>query len=131
MKSITKQKPFEEIEQLLEGLERVFIIGCGTCATMTRTGGREEVLVMKERLQGAGKTTPAGKLAAWLKNQGHQPLLVAADLQRPNAVDQLRIVGERVDDLDELFGRVDVYPSVGRPVDTVVAGHRPVKHDLL
>ena len=55
MKSITKQKPFEEIEQLLEGLERVFIIGCGTCATMTRTGGREEVLDMKEHLQGAGK----------------------------------------------------------------------------
>ena len=55
MKSITKQKPPEEIEQQLEGLERVYIIGCGTCATMTRTGGREEVLDMKERLQGVGK----------------------------------------------------------------------------
>ena len=47
-------------------------------------------------LQGSGKTTLAGKLAAWLKGQGHTPLLVAADLQRPNAVDQLTIVGERV-----------------------------------
>ena len=46
-------------------------------------------------LQGAGKTTLAGKLAAHLKAQSHTPLLVAADLQRPNAVDQLRIVGER------------------------------------
>ena len=54
-------------------------------------------VIMLAGLQGAGKTTLAGKLAAWLKNQGHQPLLVAADLQRPNAVDQLRIVGERVD----------------------------------
>ena len=55
MKSITKQKPFDEIEQLLEGLDRVFIIGCGTCATMTKTGGRDQVLEMKERLQGLGK----------------------------------------------------------------------------
>ena len=55
MKSITKQKPLEEIEQQLEGLERVYIIGCGTCTTMTKTGGREEVLDMKESLQGLGK----------------------------------------------------------------------------
>ena len=46
-------------------------------------------------LQGAGKTTLAGKLALWLKGQGHSPLLVAADLQRPNAVNQLQIVGQR------------------------------------
>jgi signal recognition particle subunit SRP54 len=46
-------------------------------------------------LQGAGKTTLAGKLAAHLRSQGHQPMLVAADLQRPNAVDQLKIVGEQ------------------------------------
>ena len=55
MKSITKQKPLEEIEQQLGGLDRVYIVGCGTCATMTRTGGREEVLDMKERLQGRGR----------------------------------------------------------------------------
>jgi signal recognition particle subunit SRP54 len=46
-------------------------------------------------LQGSGKTTLAGKLARWLKSQGHTPLLVACDLQRPNAVTQLQIVGER------------------------------------
>jgi len=46
-------------------------------------------------LQGSGKTTLAGKLAAWFKGQGHAPLLVACDLQRPNAVNQLQIVGER------------------------------------
>ncbi|REF35201.1 signal recognition particle protein [Thermasporomyces composti] len=46
-------------------------------------------------LQGAGKTTLAGKLGRWLKEQGHQPLLVAADLQRPNAVEQLEIIGQR------------------------------------
>ena len=52
-------------------------------------------VILLAGLQGAGKTTLAGKLAAYLKSQSHTPLLVAADLQRPNAVDQLRIVGER------------------------------------
>ena len=47
------------------------------------------------RPSGAGKTTLAGKLGYWLKDSGHTPLLVAADLQRPNAVTQLQVVGER------------------------------------
>ena len=55
MKSITKQKPSEEIQQQLDRFDRVFIIGCGTCTTMARTGGREEVLTMKDRLQEQGK----------------------------------------------------------------------------
>src|SRR3954453_13068605 len=46
-------------------------------------------------LQGAGKTTLAAKLALWLKEQGKQPMLVAADLQRPNAVNQLQVNGDR------------------------------------
>jgi signal recognition particle subunit SRP54 len=52
-------------------------------------------VIMLAGLQGAGKTTLAGKLALWLKGQGHTPLLVAADLQRPNAVTQLQVVGEQ------------------------------------
>ena len=52
-------------------------------------------VIMLAGLQGAGKTTLAGKLAHWLREQGHTPLLVACDLQRPNAVNQLQIVGER------------------------------------
>ncbi|EWS81171.1 signal recognition particle [Brachybacterium phenoliresistens] len=52
-------------------------------------------VIMLAGLQGAGKTTLAGKLARWMKEQGHTPLLVAADLQRPNAVTQLQVVGER------------------------------------
>ncbi|MEP6762184.1 MAG: signal recognition particle protein, partial [Sporichthyaceae bacterium] len=52
-------------------------------------------VIMLAGLQGSGKTTLAGKLAYWLKGQGHQPVLVAADLQRPNAVTQLQVVGER------------------------------------
>ena len=52
-------------------------------------------IIMLAGLQGAGKTTLAGKLGYWLKDLGHTPLLVAADLQRPNAVTQLQVVGER------------------------------------
>ena len=52
-------------------------------------------VIMLAGLQGSGKTTLAGKLAKWLRGQGHTPLLVAADLQRPGAVNQLQIVGER------------------------------------
>ena len=50
-------------------------------------------IIMLAGLQGAGKTTLAGKLAKWLVGQGHTPILVAADLQRPNAVTQLEVVG--------------------------------------
>lgn len=52
-------------------------------------------VIMLAGLQGAGKTTLAGKLGKWLAGQGHTPMLVAADLQRPNAVNQLQVVGER------------------------------------
>ncbi|MFF5085639.1 signal recognition particle protein [Streptomyces niveus] len=52
-------------------------------------------VIMLAGLQGAGKTTLAGKLGLWLKGQGHSPLLVACDLQRPNAVNQLAVVAER------------------------------------
>jgi len=52
-------------------------------------------VIMLAGLQGAGKTTLAGKLGRWLKGQGHAPLLVACDLQRPNAVTQLQVVGEQ------------------------------------
>ncbi|MCO1340185.1 signal recognition particle protein [Kocuria polaris] len=52
-------------------------------------------VIMLAGLQGAGKTTLAGKLAKHLKSEGHTPLLVACDLQRPNAVKQLQINGER------------------------------------
>ena len=51
-------------------------------------------VILLTGLQGAGKTTLAGKLAKYLKNDGNTPLLVAADLQRPNAVNQLKVVGE-------------------------------------
>src|SRR5690606_26731517 len=54
-------------------------------------------VIMLAGLQGSGKTTLAGKLARWLRMQGHAPLLVACDLQRPNAVQQLSVLAERAE----------------------------------
>lgn len=55
MKTITSQKPIEEIMQCLEKCQVVHIIGCGTCATMCHTGGKAEAIAMKEQLEAAGK----------------------------------------------------------------------------
>jgi signal recognition particle subunit SRP54 len=79
-------------------------------------------VIMLAGLQGSGKTTLAGKLAAWLKGQNRTPLLVAADLQRPNAVQQLQIVGERAG--------VPVYaPEPGNGVgDPVAVAKQSVEH---
>lgn len=55
IRSITRQKSEEELEQLLNGLQRIFIIGCGTCATLTNTGGEPQVQEMKEKLIQKGR----------------------------------------------------------------------------
>ncbi|MCA1691106.1 MAG: signal recognition particle protein [Actinobacteria bacterium] len=57
---------------------------------------RPPTVVMLAGLQGSGKTTTAGKLARWFKQQGRNPMLVGADLQRPAAVEQLRVLGGQV-----------------------------------
>ncbi|MDR3360843.1 MAG: signal recognition particle protein [Bifidobacteriaceae bacterium] len=56
---------------------------------------RPPTVILLAGLQGSGKTTLAGKLGLWLRERGHTPLLVAADLQRPGAVKQLQIVGQQ------------------------------------
>src|SRR5579883_3227376 len=53
-------------------------------------------VVLLAGLQGSGKTTAAAKLARWFKQQGRNPLLVGADLQRPAAVEQLRVLGSQI-----------------------------------
>jgi len=55
MKSITKQKPFQELKQLVERFDRLYLIGCGTCATEVKTGGIEQVQAMQQKLQDQGK----------------------------------------------------------------------------
>jgi hypothetical protein len=55
LKAITRQKTLAEIEKMLGKDSKVFLVGCGTCATMCRTGGKDEVLVMAARLADLGK----------------------------------------------------------------------------
>ena len=71
-------------------------------------------VVLMAGLQGSGKTTNSAKLARWFRQQGRNPLLVGADLQRPAAVEQLRTMGERVG--------VPVFSQPGDPVETARAG---------
>ena len=61
MKTITEQKPWEEVVEMLSGVEKVYLVGCGTCATMLHTGGKSEVLEMKDKLEAAGK-----KVTGWM-----------------------------------------------------------------
>ncbi|PVZ14512.1 signal recognition particle protein [Actinomycetospora cinnamomea] len=88
-------------------------------------------VIMLAGLQGSGKTTLAGKLAHWLRGQGHTPMLAACDLQRPNAVNQLQIVGERAG--VEVFAP-EPGNGVGDPVDVArraVADARSRQYDVL
>ena len=92
---------------------------------------RPPTVIMLAGLQGSGKTTLAGKLARWLKSQGHAPLLVACDLQRPNAVTQLEVVGERAG--TPVFAP-EPGNGVGDPVDVARRGieeARRAQHDMV
>jgi len=61
MITVTEQKPLEEITQHLDQCKGVYLIGCGSCATMLHTGGKSEVLAMKDKLEAAGK-----KVTGWM-----------------------------------------------------------------
>ncbi|MHB1776247.1 MAG: signal recognition particle protein [Acidimicrobiales bacterium] len=75
---------------------------------------RPPTVVLLAGLQGSGKTTTAAKLAQWWKQQGRNPLLVGADLQRPAAVEQLRVLGSQAG--------VSVYSAPTDPVAVAAAG---------
>ena len=75
---------------------------------------RPPTVVLLAGLQGSGKTTTAAKLALWWKQQGRNPMLVGADLQRPAAVEQLRVLGQQAG--------VTVYSQPTDPVSVAVAG---------
>ncbi len=77
-------------------------------------------VVLMAGLQGSGKTTTSAKLARWCKQQGRNPVLVGADLQRPAAIEQLRTLGRQIDVpvisseiLDRQAGESSAVPSIG------------------
>ncbi len=89
IRSITQQKPMEEIELLLNGSGRIFIIGCGTCTTLTHTGGEPEVRKMIEDLTGVGKMIT-----------GHLIVPVACDNLSHEAISEY---GQQIDQADALL----------------------------
>lgn len=89
IRSITQPKTEQEIDLLLSESGRIFIIGCGTCVTLTRTGGEPEVRAMQERLSGKGKLIT-----------GHLVVPVACDNLTTDALAEF---GQQIDQADALL----------------------------
>ena len=98
-------------QQIIKIVHEELVNLLGTTADQIQLDGRQPVIIMMAGLQGSGKTTTSGKLAAMLKSRGRKPYLVPADIYRPAAIEQLQVLGGQID--------VPVHPSTvdTRPVD--------------
>jgi signal recognition particle subunit SRP54 len=85
--------PAQQVVQIVQEELEAILGGSGRRLSFAKN---PPTVIMLAGLQGAGKTTLAAKLALYLRNEGHTPVLVACDLQRPGAVNQLQTVGEQV-----------------------------------
>ena len=118
----------EVLESLLPGQQIVKIVNeeltnlMGGTQSKLQISSKPPTVVMMVGLQGAGKTTHAGKLAGLYKKQGKRPLLVACDVYRPAAIKQLQIVGEKLD--------IPVF-TLGDKESPVKIAKEGVKHALL
>jgi signal recognition particle subunit SRP54 len=101
-------------QQVVKLVNEALVEALGGEAVRLQYASRPPTVVLMVGLQGSGKTTNAAKLARWFRQQGRNPLLVGADLQRPAAVEQLRTLGERI--------HVPVFSQSGDPVATARAG---------
>jgi signal recognition particle subunit SRP54 len=90
---MTALSPGEQVIKILRD-ELVDILGKDTARV--KFASQPPTVILMAGLQGSGKTTTSGKLANWLKNGGHRPLLVSVDVYRPAAREQLRIVAQAV-----------------------------------
>lgn len=91
---LTAVEPSQQIVKIVHD-ELIKLMGPGDSQLQLQQAG--PTVVMMAGLQGSGKTTTTGKLANRLKAKGHKPLMVAADLQRPAAIDQLKVLGEQLE----------------------------------
>src|SRR5947209_1534227 len=98
-------RPEQQIVKIVHD-ELVELMGPGDPSVRFEKAG--PTVIMLCGLQGSGKTTTCGKLARLLASHGRKPLLVAADLQRPAAVEQLRVIGEQLQ--VPVFSRPDSNP---------------------
>jgi signal recognition particle subunit SRP54 len=101
-------------QQVVKLVNEALVEALGGESVRIQYASRPPTVVLMAGLQGSGKTTNSAKLARWFRQQGRNPLLVGADLQRPAAVEQLRTMGERVG--------VPVFSQPGDPVATAKAG---------
>jgi signal recognition particle subunit SRP54 len=90
MKSITPA------QQVVKVVDEELTVTLGGEHVAFELGGRQPAVIMMAGVQGSGKTTAAAKLAKMLKAKGKRPLLVAADLERPAAIEQLRTLGGEI-----------------------------------
>ncbi len=98
-------------QQVIKIVHEELVELLGGTAQPIKLDGRQPVTIMMAGLQGSGKTTTAGKLAKMLRDKGRKPYLVPADIYRPAAIEQLQILGSRLD--------IAVHPSTAetKPVD--------------
>lgn len=89
-----KLSPGQQVIKIVHE-ELVELLGGST--EQIRLDGKQPVIIMMAGLQGSGKTTTSGKLAKMLKDKGRAPYLVPADVYRPAAIEQLQVLGERLD----------------------------------
>src|SRR6201988_857253 len=89
----TARAPGEQVIKLVRD-ELVEILGRDTAKL--KFASQPPTVVLMAGLQGSGKTTTSGKLANWLKNGGHRPLLVSVDVYRPAARQQLKVVADAI-----------------------------------
>jgi signal recognition particle subunit SRP54 len=101
-------------QQVIKAVQEQLVEVLGATPLKITYASRPPTVVLLAGLQGAGKTTAAAKLASWFKQQGRQPYLIAADLQRPAAVEQLRVLGAQIG--------VDVFSEPSDPVDVAKKG---------
>src|SRR5246500_476864 len=90
---MTALSPGEQVIKIVRD-EMVAVLGKDTAKM--KFASQPPTVVLMAGLQGSGKTTTSGKLANWLKNGGHRPLLVSVDVYRPAARQQLKIVADAV-----------------------------------
>ncbi len=109
--SSTALNPGQQIIKIVND-ELILMLGGETLKIMYAS--QPPTVVLLAGLQGSGKTTSAAKLAGWFKSQGRQPMLVGADLQRPAAVEQLRVLGAQLN--------IPVFSAPGDPVNTAALG---------
>jgi signal recognition particle subunit SRP54 len=114
-------------QQVIKIVNEELIAILGGETRRLRMASRPPTVIMLAGLQGSGKTTLAGKLARWLKEQGHTPMLVAADLQRPNAVNQLQVVGGQA---GTTVWAPEPGNGVGDPIEVARSGVAEAKRSL-